>query len=136
MKNRVLAGAGACVVALALAGSLAWAGNTAKVDIPFSFVVKDVVKDNTMPAGSYEIKPNTARTPRLVIRSNDGTHSITVSVIERLAPTGATQPKIVFNKIGNSNYLSEIHIPGQDGYLVFVATGHEQHTHVTVTGKE
>jgi hypothetical protein len=136
MKKQVLAGAGACVVVLALAGSLAWAGNAAKVDIPFSFVVNDVVKDNTMPAGSYEIRPDTARPTRLVIRSTDGAHSMMVSVIERLAVTGATQPKIVFNRIGNSNYLSEIHIPGQDGYLVFVATGHEQHTHVTVTGKE
>ncbi len=136
MKKQVLTAAGACVVAVALASSLAWAGNAAKVDIPFSFVVRDVVKDNTMPAGGYEIRPDTASTTRLVIRSNDGTHSMVVSVIERLAATGATQPKIIFDKIGNTNYLSEIHIPGEDGYLVFVAKGHEKHTHVSVTGKE
>ena len=136
MKKPFVAVAGACVVALALAGSLAWAGKAATVDIPFSFVVRDIVKDNKMPPGTYEITPDTADVTRLVIRSKDGAHSMKLSVIERLADIGATQPKVVFNKIGTTNYISEIHFPGQDGYLVFVAKGQEQHTHVTVSGKE
>ena len=136
MKKPLVAVASACVVALALAGSLAWAGNTATVDIPFSFVLKDIVKDNKMPPGTYEIMPDPADMTRLVIRSKDGTLSMKVSIIERLADVGATQPKFVFNKIGNTNYLSEVHMPGQDGYLVFVAKGNEPHTHVTVSGKE
>jgi hypothetical protein len=89
-----------------------------------------------MAAGSYEITPDPADATRLVIRSKDGTQSMKLSVIERLADIGATQPKVVFNKIGNTNYLSEIHFPGQDGYLVFILKGQEQHTHVTVSGKE
>lgn len=136
MRRQVLAVAGTCVVALALAGGFAWAGGAATVDIPFGFTVRDIVKDNPMPAGSYEIKPDPADMTRLVIRSSDGAHSMVVSVIERLANTGATQPKVVFDKIGKTNYLSEVHMPGQDGYLVFVAKGSEQHSHVTVSGKE
>jgi hypothetical protein len=136
MRKQIVAAGVVALFALGLAGGIAWAGNAAKVDIPFSFVVKQIVKDNSMPAGIYEISSDPADSTHLTIRSNDGTHSTKVSVIERLAATGATQPKIVFDKIGDANYLSEIHMPGQDGYLVFVATGHEQHTHVTVTGRE
>jgi hypothetical protein len=136
MKKQVLAVGAACVVALALTGSLAWAAGSMAVDIPFGFVVRDIVKDNNLPAGSYEIAPDTADMSRLVIRSKDGTHSMVVSVIERLANVGATQPKVVFNKIGKTNYLSEIHMAGQEGYLVFILKGQEQHTHVTVAGTE
>ena len=58
-----------------------------------------------------------------------------VPVIERLADTGAKEPKIVFDKILNGTaVLSEVHIPGRDGFLVGVATARE--SHVTLTGKE
>jgi hypothetical protein len=53
-------------------------------------------------------------------------------VITRL---GATEPpaaeaRLVFDKVGAVSYLSELWMPGSDGYLVHAAKG--KHTHVSV----
>ena len=72
---------------------------------------------------------------RLAIRSNQGGGTVLALVLERLADTGGKDSKLVFDKMEDGkSYLSEIHIPGQDGYLVGIAKGKEKH--VTVTGKE
>ena len=131
MRKQVLAVAGVCVVALALAGSLAWAAKAVSVNVPFSFIVKD----KEMPAGQYEIQPQGNDETSLLIRSSAGGAGVFVPVIERLADTGAKEPKVVFDKMQDGKtYLSEVHIPGTDGFLVGIAKGRE--THVTVTGKE
>jgi hypothetical protein len=120
----------ACVVGLALGGAIAWASGGIAVNIPFSFMVKD----KEMPAGHYEIEATGSDQARLLVRSTDGKGSVVVPVIERLADTGATEPKIVFDKVGTKSYLSEVHIPGSDGFLVGIAKGKE--THEVLTGKE
>jgi len=129
MRKRFLAALAVCAVVLGLAGSVAWASGTVAVDIPFSFMVKD----KEMAAGHYEIQV-LGDESKLTIRSAKG-GSLVVPVIERLADTGATEPKVVFDKTDDGkNRLSEVHIPGKDGFLVGIAKGKE--THVTVTGKE
>jgi hypothetical protein len=133
MKKQVL-GAVAVVVgvcALGLAGSLAWAAGPVSVEVPFSFIVND----KELPAGRYEIRVEGNDESRLAIRSSQGGGLVMALVIERLADTGAKQPKVVFDKMQDGkSYLSEVHIPGIDGYLVGIAKGKE--THVTVSGKE
>ena len=82
-----------------------------------------MVKDKEMPAGQYEIRAegDESKLDRPRQRSNR-----LVPVIERLADTGAKEPKIVFDKILNGTaVLSEVHMPGQDGFLVGVATARE-----------
>ncbi len=131
MKKQVLAAVAVAVFALGLAGSLAWAASAISVDIPFSFIVKD----KEMPAGRYEIRPQGSDETSLSVRSTEGAGAVVVPVIERLADTGAKQPKLVFDKMADGkSYLSEVHVPGSDGFLVGIAKGKE--THVTVTGKE
>jgi hypothetical protein len=120
----------ACVVGLALAGSMAWASSEIAVNIPFSFMVKD----KEMPAGHYEIQSEGDQEARLLVRSKDGKGSTFVPVIERLADTGAKEPTVVFDRIGNKRYLSEVHIPGSDGFLVGIIKGEEKHE--VLTGKE
>ncbi len=128
MKKQILAAVVVGVFALGLAGSLAWAAGAIAVNIPFSFIVKD----KEMPAGRYEIREQGEA--NLAIRGDKG-GQVLVPVIERLADTGAKEPKLVFDKMADGkSYLSEVHFPGQDGYLVGIAKGRE--THVTVTGKE
>jgi hypothetical protein len=128
MRKQVLAAVVVAVFALGLAGSLAWAASAISVNIPFSFFAKD----KEMPAGQYEIREQGETT--LAIRG-DKSGQVLVPVIERLADTGAKEPKLVFDKMQDGkSYLSEVHIPGQDGYLVGIAKGRE--THVTVTGKQ
>jgi hypothetical protein len=128
MRKQVLAAVAVAVFALGLAGSLAWAAGAISVDVPFSFVVKD----KEMPAGRYDIREQGEA--NLAIRGDKG-GQVLVPVIERLADTGAKAPTLVFDKMQDGkSYLSEVHIPGQDGYLVGIAKGKE--THVIVTGKE
>jgi hypothetical protein len=130
MRKQVLAAVVVGVVALGLAGSFAWAANAVAVNVPFSFIAAD----KEMPAGSYEIRAEGDES-RLVIRSSKGGGSVFALVIERLADTGAKEPKVVFDKMQDGkSYLSEVHIPGMDGFLVGIAKGKE--THVVVTGKE
>lgn len=128
MRKQIVTAVAVAVLALGLAVSTAWASGAISVNIPFSFMVKD----KEMPAGQYEIRAEGDQS-KLVVK---GTGTVVlVPVIERLADTGAKQPKIVFDKILNATaVLSEVHIPGQDGFLVGVATARE--SHVTLTGKE
>jgi hypothetical protein len=128
MKKQILAAVVVAVFALGLAGSLAWAAAVVSVDIPFSFIVKD----KEMPAGRYEIR--TEGDTNLAIRGDKG-GQVFVPIIERLADTGSKEPKVIFDKMEDGKtYLSEVHVPGQDGFLVGIAGGKEKH--VTVKGKE
>ncbi len=128
MRKQIVTAAAVGVFALGLAVSTVWAAGAISVKIPFSFMVKD----KEMPAGEYQILTEAGQT-KLVVKGT-GTVAL-VPVIERLADTGAKQPKIVFDKILNGTpVLSEVHIPGEDGFLVGVATAKE--THVVLTGKD
>lgn len=130
MRKQVLAAVVVGVLALGLAGSLAWAAGAMQVDVPFAFSVKD----KELPAGRYEIQVEGADQTRLLIRSGSGGGTVVVPVLERLADTGGKTPKVVFDKVENKHYLSEVHIPGMDGFLVGIAKGKE--THEVISGKE
>jgi hypothetical protein len=131
MKKQVLAAVVVAVFALGLAGSLAWAADVVSVNVPFSFVVKD----KELSAGSYEIRVEGEGEDYLAIQSTKGGKPVLALVIERLADTGVNEPKVIFDKMKDGkSYLSEVHIPGKDGFLVGIAKGRE--THVTLSGKE
>jgi hypothetical protein len=127
MRKQVVAVVGVCVVALALAGSLAWAAEVIQVDIPFSFIVND----KEMPSGRYQIEPMGGDKSQLAVKGPGGT--VLAKVLERLADTGNKEPKIVFDKVEGKYRLSEVLFPGKDGYLVGITTGTE--THEVITGK-
>ena len=105
------------------------AQETAQVTIGFSFVAEG----KTMPAGPYELQLNADHTAFTLIASPKGT-GVFLTTITRLAaaqsPVGDTH--IVFDKVADAYYLSEVWLPGEDGYLVYAAKG--QHTHQTVKG--
>jgi len=131
MRKQIVSAAVVGAVVLGLAASLAWAGTGVSANVPFAFIAGD----KELPAGRYQIQAQGDNEARLVIRSSDGGQICYVLVIERLADTGAKDPKIVFDKTSDGKvYLSEIHIPGQDGFLVGISKGRE--THVIITAKE
>ena len=133
MRKQILAAVVVGVLALGLAGSLAWAGGALSVNVPFGFSVKD----KEMPAGRYEIQTQGNDETKLVIRSSPGVGVLVVPVIERLADTGSKEPKVIFDKMqSGKTFLSEVHMPGQDGFLVGIAEGTEKHGHVTISPKE
>lgn len=131
MRKQIVVAVVVAVFALGLAGSLAWAAGPVSANIPFSFIVKD----KEMPAGRYEIRTVGDEEATLAVRNMESGAKVMVLVIERLADTGAKEAKIVFDKMEDGkSYLSEVHLPGRDGFLVGIAKGRE--THVTITGKE
>jgi hypothetical protein len=131
MRKQILATVVVGVLALGLAGNLAWAAGAVSVNVPFSFIVKD----KEMPAGRYEIRAEGNDESRMAIRSNEGGGAVFALVLERLADIGAKEPKVVFDKTEDGKtYLSEVHMVGKDGFLVGIAGGKEKH--VTLSGKE
>ena len=130
MNRHVFAVAGGCVLAFALVGSLAWAAGPVAVDIPFRFAVAD----REMPAGHYQLEPSGAGPSKLVVKGSDGGVAI-VPVIERLADTGGKEPTAVFDEKAGKFFLSELHVPGQDGLLVGIVKGEQAHKVVIGTEK-
>jgi hypothetical protein len=128
MRKQILVVVGALV--LGLSASFAWATGGISVNIPFGFIAKD----KELPAGRYEIRPSGNDETQLSIRSTEGGGTSLIPVIERLADTGSKAPKVVFDKTEDGkSYLSEVHVPGSDGFLVGIAKGKEKH--VVITGQ-
>jgi hypothetical protein len=96
-----------------------------RVNVPFEFMVGKTV----LPAGQYSI----IRTPEdLAIRivGEGKAAAAEVTVVTRLAGGIHITPKdahIVFDKIGDTCILSELWIPGTDGFLLYVTKGKHEH---------
>lgn len=88
--------------------------------------------DKVMPAGTYEFKPDIAKSVvRLVnMKTND---TIMAQVLTRISQRSGNESLVVFDQVNTQYYLSEIHIPGIDGFHLTGAPG--PHTHVTVKAK-
>ena len=67
----------------------------------------------------------------VMIRPSGGKDTTTVPVITRLTQrvgsAQATATSLVFDTVGDRSYLSEVWIPGREGYLVRATT--EAHEH-------
>jgi hypothetical protein len=125
MRKQVVAVALAGAFALALGGSVAWAEGRVSVNVPFTFIVSG----EELAAGRYEIQFEDDS--KLAIRSGGNGRKVFALVMERLADLGIKEPKVVFDKTADGkHYLSEVHMPGKDGFLVGIAGGKE--THVTL----
>ncbi len=113
------------LAALTLLGALAWpqaGGVTATVKFPFQ------VGKESLPAGKYRIY---AVDSRLMIRNVDTGRVINVTYLTRLSSReGGSQ--VVFDRDAGTFFLSEIYLPGTDGYHLQGAPG--KHTHVKVEG--
>ncbi len=102
MKSRTLA---VLVVAAFVAVTAGYAQSSGRLtgNIPFEFRVGNTV----LPAGEYEIVPNAA--PRtLLFRAEDGKAAVVAlpNIAEKLqAPTDS---KLVFNRYGNTYFLSQV----------------------------
>lgn len=95
------------------------------IDTTFAFEVGGKV----MPAGKYDIEQMTREL--LIFRPAKGP-AVEAKVITRLAQpaTPLVEPKVVFDKVGDKYLVSEVWLPGRDGFLL-VGTK-EKHTHHAV----
>jgi hypothetical protein len=131
MKRRVLVMLAATALLFVAFPAVSYAQDTALVTVGFPFIAEG----KTMPAGQYELQLNTDHTAFTLTASPKET-GVFLTTITRLA---AAEPSvgdthIVFDKVGNTYYLSEVWLPGEDGYLVYAAK--EKHTHQTVKGQK
>ena len=98
-----------------------------KIDFPF------IAGGRSLPAGDYELrKDDQARVFRI---QGPGKTGDVVQIITELAGELRVNPEgngLVFDIVGSKYVLSEIWIPGQNGYLVEATKGH--HTHKVIKG--
>ena len=81
-----------------------------EADVPFDFIVGKT----TLPAGKYEIvNPGEFNPSILEIRSLDGRTSILCTTASVQAPRTATKSELVFNKYGDSYFLHQIWVEGE-----------------------
>jgi len=121
----------ACAVGFALAASIAWAEHSVVTNVPFAFTVDG---NKTLPAGRYEITAKDPDEAPLTIRSLSSGKEHAMMVLTRIAQVGTSDAVVVFDKAEDGTcYLSEVHMPGIDGFAFQGAPG--KHSHVKVTGK-
>ncbi len=131
MKHRVLVMLAAAALMFVIHPAVSYAQDAAVVNIGFPFIAQG----KTMPAGEYELQVNGDETAFTLTAEPKGKGEF-VSVVTRLAapePPG-NDTHITFDKVGTTYYLSEVWLPGADGYLVYAAK--EKHTHTIVKGQK
>ena len=129
MKRRVVVLLAAAVLLGVVHPAVSYAQDSALVTISFPFVAEG----KTMSAGSYELALNNDRTAFVLTASPKGTGVFLTTVTRLAAPEPPSGDfRIVFDKVADTFYLSEVWLPGQDGYLVYAAN--VKHTHATVKG--
>ena len=124
---------GVAAVAVAVLGlvatvALAQEPGTITFEIPYAFLVNG----KEMPAGGYDLKVQRNSAAVLILVSLQTKERIYVQSLTRLADMGGAEPRIVFDKVENTYYLSEVHIPGIDGFHMQGAPG--EHFHARLTG--
>jgi hypothetical protein len=111
----------AVVVAMFVFGSLAEA-QAPSVKVGFSFYAAG----KEYQSGNYTIEVTPAG--HVVLHAAKGGAVVDLTPMKSLGPNDKIQsPKLVFNLIGSDRFLSEVWLPGQDGYLVGSVSGpHDQ----------
>jgi hypothetical protein len=139
MNNRVLAS----VVVLGLVilgGSLAVNAQAPAKEIYTKVSFPFMVGEKTFMPGDFRISRVNNVIPSIEVTSWDGTASVEVPVITRLArqdhPGHDTTESLVFDKVGDQSFLSEVWMLGEDGYLVRGTAEEHHHTLVPAKHKE
>ena len=99
--------------------------------VPFDFVAHG----KTYTAGEYSLAANMEG--ELLSLQPLGTKSASaiLPVETRLAERKVLpEPELIFDNVNGKYYLSEVYVPGEDGYLVMATKG--PHTHESVKGSK
>ena len=99
----------------------------AMIDFPFTAAGK------VLPAGQYEFSRDTMA-PVFRVQGEDKSF-VMAPVLTRLSAAIHTTPgdaHLVFDKVGETYFLSEVWIPGEDGYLLHAEKGKHEHKVVNI----
>jgi hypothetical protein len=115
-----------------LLGAIAYgqAPGPVKAKIPFAFSAGE----KALPAGQYSFTPD-ANLAAMQVVGADGKSSANVLIITRLAAGIHTTPAdahVVFDKIGNNYFLSEIWVPNEDGFMLRMTKEKNEHQIISV----
>ncbi len=121
MKRALLLILGAALLLGTMGGGVAVA-QTAIVNVPFQFTANHKV----MQPGKYEITLTDAAVISIVPVKGP---AIFVPTITRLAQHGSpmVDAEVVFDKLENEYALSEVWLPGEDGFLVMDTKAPHKH---------
>lgn len=100
---------------------------TVKAKIPFPFTVEGKV----LAAGDYTFARNDMDTEFTV--TGAGKNLVLAPILTRIngvMDKPQQHSHLVFDVVGDTHFLSEIWIPGEDGYLMLVTKG--KHTHKVI----
>ena len=106
---------------LALAGSTVYAQTIdLRANIPFNFRMGDTV----MPAGEYRVQSERGV---LTLRGEDGSHpAASVIVIAAVRPAAQEPSRLVFNRYGDSYFLTKVWDAFSDGGKALLKTPQEK----------
>jgi hypothetical protein len=127
MKSKVISALCFFTLLAAISGFGQVSAINVKIDFPFTVAGKD------LPAGPYSVARDSSALAFRV--SGEGKNAAIAEILTRLtAELHATRQEahLVFDKVGETYILSEIWIPGQDGYMVALTKGPHQHKVVSV----
>ncbi len=100
-----------------------------EVAVPFPFYVGNKM----LPAGSYKIQTN-ADLLLVTVSSDNGKDNATAVLITQISTSAEDRNSVVFDVVGNTHYLSEIYLQGEEGLQVKASA--ESHSHVRIKGKQ
>jgi hypothetical protein len=107
--------------------AISYAQDAATADVGFKFVAAG----KAMPAGKYDLRINGDRTGFTLVPAANGPSVMLVAITRLGAPEIMNaDTRFVFDKVGDAYYLSEVWLPGEDGYLFYAAK--EKHTHQVI----
>ena len=113
-----------CLAVFGLLGGTSFAAEKIMdIRVPFDFTVDG----NVVPGGGYSIVVDGPSRNSVLLQSDVTGDVTSLPVLTRLADTGRNKAYLVFDKTSKAHYLSEIHIPGKDGYAILGAPGEHEH---------
>jgi hypothetical protein len=127
MKTKYAVTLGLVALLVMILGS-AQAATQIRANIPFQFVVEG----KTLPAGEYDLvrNDNDQSIQVIAVKKGPSADALVVTKISGAIHTTPQDTHIIFDKVGDTYYLSELWIPDFDGYLLRATK--EKHTHRSI----
>ena len=139
MNKRFMVSVVVCGLVI-LGGSLAVNAQAPAKEIYTNVSFPFMVGEKIFAPGDYRISRLNDANPSIKVTSWDGTASVEVPVITRLARQDHsehdTTESLVFDRVGDQSFLSEVWMLGEDGYLVRGTSEEHHHTIVPAKHKE
>jgi hypothetical protein len=131
MRLRTLLLVALSAVAMVVGPTLAYAQDAAIADIPMKFIAGGVTHD----PGRFELRPDDGGAGVTLTSPKGRGQEVLVMTRLAMAEPPNSECRLVFDKVGDTYYLSELWIPGADGYLLHAVKGPHTHHVMKASGK-